>query len=121
MPLDWPVAPRLLKGGKQRSFVVTEMFCEACQRTAFGAVFPAAPSRYITLPNDAGNSRARSAHVAISGDRRHSSAMYVRVSSGSFRKAQAICRGDDGCGLEAGECCFVRSRREPYFACEPNA
>lgn len=31
MSFDWTVAPRLLKGGKQRSFIVAEVFCEACQ------------------------------------------------------------------------------------------
>jgi hypothetical protein len=30
MSFDWTIAPRLLKGGKQRGFIVAEVFCEAC-------------------------------------------------------------------------------------------
>ena len=44
MSFDWTVAPRLLKGGKQRGFIVTEVFCETCQQAAFCAVLPVGPS-----------------------------------------------------------------------------
>jgi hypothetical protein len=44
MSFDWTVAPRLLKGGKQRGFIVAEVFCEACQQAAFCAVLPVGPS-----------------------------------------------------------------------------
>ena len=59
------------------------------------------------------NSRAREAHVAISGDRRHSSSRYDRASSGCFSNSHATCRGDDRRGVEAEGCCPARHLCEP--------
>jgi hypothetical protein len=53
MSFDWTVAPRLLKGGKQRGFIVTEVFCETCQQAAFCAVLPVGPSGRVPLSNHA--------------------------------------------------------------------
>src|ERR1700739_1509516 len=43
MSFDWTVAPRLLKGIKQRGFIVAEVFCKTCQQTVFWAVLPVTP------------------------------------------------------------------------------
>ena len=54
MSFDWAVAPRLLKSGKQRVFIVAEVFCEACQQAAFCAVLPSVgPGSCVLLPNHA--------------------------------------------------------------------
>ena len=53
MSLDWTVASRLLKCGKQRGFIVAEVFCEACQQAAFCAFLPVGPSSCIPFSNHA--------------------------------------------------------------------
>ena len=51
MAFDWTVAPGLLKGGKQRGFIVAQVFCEACQQAAFCAVLPVGPGGGVPLSN----------------------------------------------------------------------
>ena len=51
MSFDGTVTPRLLKGGKERGFIVAQVFREACQQAAFCAVLPVGPGSCVPLLN----------------------------------------------------------------------
>ena len=76
MFFGWSVAPRMLRGGHERSLILAEILLKAGQKTCFSVFFPFHPGSCIPLPNDANNFQC---YRSAGGDFRRSAASSFEI------------------------------------------